>query len=196
MSALDCRAHPKPSQGWIGGRSVRQSRVVEDGNRVVLLVGDKHQIQLGVDIQPRWSLDPEAGCWRVNGLRFLLGRHDATDCVIVVGWLTGDFAADWWIVSAARDAMDPDVVFERIVTVVRDDSSGTAGFRVGAEQRARGRTSEARRISFVRDVDGLIAVGGRGGTNLVGAPGFIAVGRTHHCRKAFAEARRRFRMTT
>jgi hypothetical protein len=61
--------------------------------------------------------------------------------------------------------MAPSVVFQRIVTVIRDDSSETLGFRIGAEQYSRGRTSEARRISFVRDLDGLIAVGGRGGTN-------------------------------
>jgi predicted Rossmann-fold nucleotide-binding protein len=82
-----------------------------------------------------------------------------------LGTAKDDFAADWLIISAAQKAMNPGLVPERIVTVVRDDASGTMGFTAGAETRARGRTSEARRISFVRDLDGLIAVGGRGGTN-------------------------------
>ena len=37
----------------------------------------------------------------------------------------GDLAADWLIVSAACDALSPDVVRERIVTVVQD-SRGAA----------------------------------------------------------------------
>jgi len=103
-----------------------------------------------------------------------LGRRLAADKLAKIvsggtkqrkGQPAGDFAADWWIVSAARDKMNAEVVFKRIVTVVRDDASGTTGFRAGTEQRARGRTSEARRISFVRDVDALIAVAGRGGTD-------------------------------
>jgi predicted Rossmann-fold nucleotide-binding protein len=103
-----------------------------------------------------------------------LGRRLAEDSLARIvsggtkkrqGTPEGDFAADWLIVDAARAVMDPNVVFERIVTVIRDDGSGTTGFRVGAERRARGKTGEARRINFVRDVDALIAVGGRGGTS-------------------------------
>lgn len=79
----------------------------------------------------------------------------------------GDLAADWLIVSAACDALSPDVVSERIVTVIRDESgsSGTTSFRIGAERRARGKTGEARRISFVRGLDALIAVCGSRGTS-------------------------------
>ena len=79
----------------------------------------------------------------------------------------GDFAADWLIVSAACDALDADLVSERIVTVIRDESgpAGATPFRIGAERRARGKTGEARRISFVRDLDALIAVGGGRGTS-------------------------------
>jgi hypothetical protein len=82
-------------------------------------------------------------------------RHDTSD---------DDLAADWWIVSAARDAIPAERVGERIVTVVRDDDDKTTGFRIGTEERARGRTSESRRILFIRDIDALIAIGGRGGT--------------------------------
>lgn len=78
--------------------------------------------------------------------------------------LPGHFAAEWWIVTAAQKVMAPDVVSERIVTVIRAGSSGALVFSIGAEQYPRGRTSEARRISFVRGLDGLIAVGGGGGT--------------------------------
>jgi predicted Rossmann-fold nucleotide-binding protein len=81
------------------------------------------------------------------------------------GTTDGDLAADWWIVSFARDAMDGRAAFERIVTVVRDETDDAVGFHIGTEQRARGKTSEARRITFVRDVDALIAVAGRRGTD-------------------------------
>jgi predicted Rossmann-fold nucleotide-binding protein len=61
--------------------------------------------------------------------------------------------------------MRKEEAFERVITVVREDHAEDAGFRIGTEQRARGRTSEARRISFVRGVDALIAVGGGRGTS-------------------------------
>lgn len=76
-----------------------------------------------------------------------------------------DFAADWWVVSTAQSAMRKEEVFERVVTVVREDDAPDIGFRIGMEQRARGRTGESRRISFVRDVDALIALGGGRGTS-------------------------------
>lgn len=75
-----------------------------------------------------------------------------------------DLAADWWIVSTAQESMKDDEVFERVVTVVREDDTDNIGFRIGMEQRARGRTGEARRISFVRGVDALITVAGGRGT--------------------------------
>ncbi len=76
-----------------------------------------------------------------------------------------NFAADWFVVSAARAEIAADLILERIVTVARDDGGPeSTRFSIGAAQRARGRTSEARRISFVRDLDGLIAIGGGDGT--------------------------------
>jgi len=76
-----------------------------------------------------------------------------------------DFAADWWIIDAAQQELDSTVIPTRILTVVRDPAVETTGFQVGALQRARGKTSEARRIAFVRDIDGLIAVAGGRGTD-------------------------------
>ena len=77
----------------------------------------------------------------------------------------GDFAADWWIVSAAEARLRPSILQERIVTLVEDDQNEQTRFRKGAEERARGKTSEARRIAFVRDLDALIAIGGGPGTD-------------------------------
>jgi predicted Rossmann-fold nucleotide-binding protein len=76
-----------------------------------------------------------------------------------------NFAADWLIVSAARDVLGEAAELDRIVTVVADKPSSSEYFVIGAKQRARGKTSEARRISFVRGVDALVAVAGRGGTD-------------------------------
>jgi predicted Rossmann-fold nucleotide-binding protein len=77
-----------------------------------------------------------------------------------------DLAADWLIVNAACETIGPDHELERVVTVLRegDPHDETEAFRKGTERRARGKTGEARRISFVRGLDALIAVGGRGGT--------------------------------
>lgn len=103
-----------------------------------------------------------------------LGRRLASDSLVTVvsggakhrvDAPEGDFAADWWIVSTAQAAMNKEEVSERVITVVREDQAKDSGFRIGKEQRARGRTSEARRISFVRGVDALIAVGGGRGTS-------------------------------
>jgi len=80
---------------------------------------------------------------------------------------SGEFAADWLIVNAASEQLSKSstLVSERIVTIVREDEgSGAVGFSIGSERRARGKTGEARRISFVRDLDALIAVGGGMGT--------------------------------
>jgi len=76
----------------------------------------------------------------------------------------GDFAADWHMVTAARETLG-NAASERIMTTQRQDQGGTVGFSIGKELRPRGRTSEARRISFVRSLDALIAVAGGGGTD-------------------------------
>ena len=68
-------------------------------------------------------------------------RHDQTA-------EENDLGADWLIVDAARTALDPTAVLERIVTVLRDDFSARTGFRTGTERRSKGKTGEARRISF------------------------------------------------
>src|SRR5205085_79297 len=94
------------------------------------------------------------------------------------GASTNDLATDWHIVNAAalaiRDRWGEDAVDQRIETVIpRDvDASSTPAhqhdadepFRIGTLKRARGKTREARRFSFVRSLDGLFAVAGRGGT--------------------------------
>lgn len=78
----------------------------------------------------------------------------------------GDLAADWHTVEAARIALGDDkLAHERIVTVVREDSLDATSFRIGSERRPRGKTSEARRISFVRGLDALIAIAGHRGTD-------------------------------
>jgi predicted Rossmann-fold nucleotide-binding protein len=116
-----------------------------------------------------YGLEPEA----VSFCR-ALGRRLARDSLVTIvsggakhrsSAPANDFAADWWIVSTAQSAMRKEEVFERVITVVREEQSDDAGFRIGTEQRARGRTGEARRISFVRGVDALIAVGGGRGTS-------------------------------
>jgi hypothetical protein len=86
-----------------------------------------------------------------------------------------DLAADWHIVNAAeqeiREHFTPDAVDSRIETVVAgsaarasSDSDKDERFQIGTLRRARGKTREARRISFVKSLDGLLAIGGRGGT--------------------------------
>ena len=77
----------------------------------------------------------------------------------------GDCAAEWWIVGAAVKAMPRAAIFDRVVTVVREDDPDSASFKIGLEQHPRGKTGEARRIAFVRQVDALIAVSGGGGTD-------------------------------
>jgi predicted Rossmann-fold nucleotide-binding protein len=86
-----------------------------------------------------------------------------------------DLAADWHIVNAAeqeiRRRSGPDAVDQRIETVVTGDpsmappnSAKDEKFHIGTLRRARGKTREARRISFVKSLDGLVAIAGRGGT--------------------------------
>lgn len=86
------------------------------------------------------------------------------------GTAEADLAADWHIVSAAarelRERCGEDAVERRIETVVTRDTDADQDerFRIGTLKAARGKTREARRFSFVRSLDGLFAVGGRGGT--------------------------------
>jgi predicted Rossmann-fold nucleotide-binding protein/nucleoside 2-deoxyribosyltransferase len=81
-----------------------------------------------------------------------------------------NLAADWHIVSTARDEIiercGRDAIDQRIETVVTGDidSQATEQFQFGKLSRTRGKTSEARRFSFVRSLDGLLAVAGRFGT--------------------------------
>src|SRR5262245_9802973 len=77
-----------------------------------------------------------------------------------------DYAAEYHIVKAAEHALlaGKADVSKRIITVVREDLSDTSAFRVGTLRHPRGKTSEARRIAFVHDVDALIAIAGREGT--------------------------------
>ena len=90
-----------------------------------------------------------------------------------------DLATDWHIVNAAerdiRERFGADAVDQRIETVVTnevntssantsDEDTAHHQFRIGTLKRARGKTREARRFSFVRSLDGLLAVAGRGGT--------------------------------
>jgi hypothetical protein len=81
-----------------------------------------------------------------------------------------DLAADWHIVSTAereiKERHGQDAVDQRIETVVTGgvDPHADERFQIGVSKPARGKTTEARRFSFVRSVDGLLAVAGRGGT--------------------------------
>ena len=81
-----------------------------------------------------------------------------------------DFAVDWHIVNTAereiRAHSGSDVVARRIETVVIDagDTPAAEQFRIGTSRYPRGKTSEARRFTFVKSLDAILAVGGRGGT--------------------------------
>jgi predicted Rossmann-fold nucleotide-binding protein len=82
-----------------------------------------------------------------------------------------DLAADWHIVSSAMRALEADaagmqsarILDDRIETIL-SPAETTESFRIGLVRHPRGRTTAARRFSFVRGVDALIAVGGGGGT--------------------------------
>jgi hypothetical protein len=76
-------------------------------------------------------------------------------------------AVEWYVAAEAeRYLLSLGVsVRERIVTVPRAESSDTQAFSIGDVRDARGKTSEAKRFAFVRDLDALIAVGGGSGTD-------------------------------
>jgi hypothetical protein len=78
-----------------------------------------------------------------------------------------DLATDWHIVNAAVQVMrcsGPGRIEERVETVLSDPVASKEYFIMGTLRQARGKTREARRFSFVRSVDALLAVCGRGGT--------------------------------
>jgi hypothetical protein len=83
-----------------------------------------------------------------------------------------NLATDWHIVNAAAEAIRRRAGLEQIEeqietvvsTVVSDDIGKDELFNIGSLRRARGKTREARRFSFVRSLDALLAVAGRGGT--------------------------------
>ncbi|QND24487.1 hypothetical protein HB774_34410 (plasmid) [Rhizobium leguminosarum bv. viciae] len=56
------------------------------------------------------------------------------------------------------------MAIDRIETVLTEGWSPDSSFSAGKTRRARGKTGEARRFSFVRGLDGLIAIGGASGT--------------------------------
>ncbi len=86
------------------------------------------------------------------------------------GFGEDNLAADWHMVSAAeraiRERSGAGAVNDRIETVLGDETSSSPGesFHIGTLHRARGKTREARRFSFVRSLDGLFAVAGGSGT--------------------------------
>jgi predicted Rossmann-fold nucleotide-binding protein len=97
----------------------------------------------------------------------------ATVCVVSGGTRRSskasedDLAADWYLVRAAESAIaaiTPDALIDRIETVLTEGWRADLSFSVGKTQRARGKTGEARRFSFIRGLDGLIAIGGGSGT--------------------------------
>ena len=73
-------------------------------------------------------------------------------------------AADWHAASAAADMLPPGRRAERIVTMENPDPGRAEVFHLGRIEAPRGRTQQARRISFVRGLDALIAVAGGSGT--------------------------------
>jgi hypothetical protein len=78
-----------------------------------------------------------------------------------------DLATDWYIVNAAVQEMrrsGPGRVEERIETVLSTANTTEESFIIGTLRQARGKTRDARRFSFVRSLDALLAVSGRGGT--------------------------------
>jgi hypothetical protein len=68
------------------------------------------------------------------------------------------------VVNAARGALPTEDVATRIETVVTDRRGDAEQFQIGTTRNPRGKTGDARRFSFVRDLDALIAVAGRRGT--------------------------------
>lgn len=81
------------------------------------------------------------------------------------GRIDGRRAADWYGATAAAEALPPGHEALRIVTLENPDPrTGTRVFVRGRLESPRARTQEGRRISFVRDLDALVAVGGGSGT--------------------------------
>jgi predicted Rossmann-fold nucleotide-binding protein len=74
------------------------------------------------------------------------------------------YAADWHIVSAALQVIPKAKHAERIQTFLMPEGEMDGYFEAGTRRQPRGRTGQARRFSFVRHLDALIAVAGRGGT--------------------------------
>jgi predicted Rossmann-fold nucleotide-binding protein len=87
--------------------------------------------------------------------------HEAN--VTIVSGSTRRQAAEDFVVSAAAAEMTAEQIKERIISYV-DAAQSNASEVIGTLERPRGKTSEARRISFVRGLDALIAVGGGEGT--------------------------------
>jgi predicted Rossmann-fold nucleotide-binding protein len=106
-----------------------------------------------------------------------LGAYLARNTLVVIvsggtrkrkGAPESDLAADWHIVNAAQQVIrDGGLQWgrleDRIETVLSLEASAEQ-FHVGTVKHPRSGTSEARRFSFVRGVDALIAVGGGGGS--------------------------------
>lgn len=76
----------------------------------------------------------------------------------------GALAADWLAASAAEAQLDPAQRIERIATVVNPDPGRSEVFLIGSVEPPHGLTQQARRFSFVRGLEALIAVAGSTGT--------------------------------
>lgn len=75
-----------------------------------------------------------------------------------------NYAADWWIVHAVERALPKNQLTERIETVLNEERKDER-FELGTVRRTRGKDGESRRYSFVRGLDGLLAIAGRNGTH-------------------------------
>jgi predicted Rossmann-fold nucleotide-binding protein len=108
-----------------------------------------------------------------NALCEVLGKELASQPNVIIvsggtrkqeGSLDDDLAVEWRVVNAAQGALPTEDVSTRIETVVTDTKGRWEQFHIGTIRNPRGKTNEARRFSFVRDLDALIAVSGRRGT--------------------------------
>ena len=84
--------------------------------------------------------------------------------IVVVAGNTKPRGADALIVKAAAEAMGREEAENRILWYAESGQANEAG-RIGTLKSPKGETREARRISFVRYVDALIAVAGGKGTS-------------------------------
>ena len=92
-----------------------------------------------------------------------LGRFLAREPnIVIVAGSTKAHGADALIVNAAAEQMGPEAA-HRILWYAASGQINQAG--IGTFRSPKGQTSEARRISFVADVDALIAVSGGAGTS-------------------------------